>query len=405
MMKAKWGVALAAIGGLLLGGCDYVKFAMHAPHDRNVLQWTVEQRDFAFRHLEALPSVTYHTMKRGASVHQFGAGPALALNAVDAATPYDLDGFMAKQRAVALLVVVDNKQRLERFGMGYGATDRWTSFSVAKSFTSTLLGAAIRDGAIKGVDQPVTDIIPAFKDTAYDGVTIRQILTMTSGVKWNEDYADPQSDVAKFDKVKADPGEEAIVTYMKHLPREAAPGTKWVYKTGETNLIGAIVMRATGKPMAQYLSEKVWAPYGMEADGFWVLDTTGHEIGGCCISGTIGDYARFGQFMLDGGVAGGKPVLPDGWIKEATHIQAPIGDKARGYGFQWWTFADGSYTARGLFGQAIFVDPARHIVIAIQADFPTTKEVGLWDQRVELFRAVQQAVDRETGVVGRAVVH
>ena len=404
MAGGKAWAALAA-AGLGVAGCDSIRFAMHAPHDRNVLQWTVDQRDFAFRHLESLPGVHYHTMKRGGAVHAFAAGPPLALTIADGSAPYDLDGFMKKQRAVALLVVVNNRQRLERFGMGYAADDRWTSFSVAKSFTSTLLGAAIRDGTIKSVDEPVTAIIPAFKGTGYDGVTIRQILTMTSGIKWNEDYADPNSDVAKFDHVKPDPGEEAIVTYMKHLKREAKPGTKWVYKTGETNLIGAIVMRATHKSLAQYLSEKLWAPYGMEKDGFWVLDTTGHEIGGCCISGTIGDYARMGEFMLDGGVAGGKSVLPDGWIAAATHRQADIGQPHRGYGYQWWTFDDGSYAARGLFGQAIFIDPSRRIVIAIQADFPTTREGGLFEDRVALFRAVQQAVDREAGVSGRPTVH
>lgn len=403
-MRKLLGAGLAGAVVLGLGACDYVKFAMHLPKDRNVLFWSVEQRDFAFRHLELIPSLKYNTMKRGPAVHAFGQGAPLKLNAADGAAPFDMDRFMTHQRAVALQVVVDDKTRLTRFGMGYGPTDRWTSFSVAKSFTSTLLGAAIRDGYIKSVDQQVKEIIPAFAGTAYDGVTIRQILTMTSGVKWNEDYADPNSDVAKFDKVKPDPGEEAIVTYMKHLPREATPGTKWVYKTGETNLIGAIVMRATKKSLAQYLGEKVWGPYGMEQDGFWVLDTTGKEIGGCCISGTIGDYARFGQFILDGGKAGGKPVLPDDWLAQATTSRVGIGEPGRGYGYQWWTFDDGSFSARGLFGQAIFVDPKRHIVIAIQADFPTSKEAGLWEERVGLFRAVQQAVDAEAGVQGRPTV-
>ena len=394
-MKRRFAGLVAGL--LLLSGCDYVKFALNAPHDRNVLAWSVEQRDFAFRHLEDIPSLKYHEMKAGAQTHAFAQGAPLAI-------PYDVAGFMAHQRGVALMVVVDGKVRLQQFGMGYGPTDRWTSFSVAKSFTSTLLGAAIRDGYIKSVDEPVTDVIPEFKGTAYDGVSIRQILTMTSGVKWNEDYADPHSDVAQFDKVTPVAGQEAIVTYMRTLPREAAPGTKWVYKTGETNLIGAIVMRATHKSLAAYLGEKIWQPYGMEKDGFWVLDTTGHEIGGCCISATISDFARMGQFMLDGRKTGGKPTLPDQWIAQATHTQEPIGEAHRGYGYQWWTFDDGSYAARGLFGQGIFIDPARKIVIASNADYPTTHEGPLFEERVALYRAVQQAVDREQHVTGRAVV-
>jgi CubicO group peptidase (beta-lactamase class C family) len=200
------------------------------------------------------------------------------------------------------------------------------------------------------------------------------------------------------------PGEEAIVTYMRKLPREAEPGTKWVYKTGETNLIDAIVARATGKPLASYLEEKIWRPYGMAQDGFWVLDTTGHEIGGCCISASIADFARFGQFMLDGGRAGGKQVLPEGWIGKATTKQAEIGQPGRGYGYQWWTYEDGSYTARGLFGQNIFVDPARRLVIAMNANFASVKEDRLWEQRVGLFRAVQHAVDLEAGIAGRPMV-
>lgn len=408
MTKAKWlavltGILIAALAGGYLAR-DHLFFALDMPKDRNVLFWTVKQRDYAFRRLEALPTVEYHTMRRGETVRAFAGGTPLALPAQDGRGAFDLDRFMANQRGVGLLVVVDGKVRLERYGLGFTDTDRWTSFSVAKSFTSTLLGAAIRDGYIRSVDQQVTDIIPAFKGTAYDGVTIEQILTMTSGVRWNEDYADPASDVARFDKVTPVPGEEAIVTYMKGLPREAPPGTKWVYKTGETNLIGAIVMRATKKSLATYLEEKIWRPYGMASDGYWVLDTTGKEIGGCCISATLADFARFGQFMLEGGVAGGRSVLPDGWIAAATGKRAEIGNPVRGYGYQWWTFADGSYTARGLFGQSIFVDPARRIVIAMNANFPDSRDDAEWEERVGLFRAVQQAVDRERGMPARALV-
>jgi CubicO group peptidase (beta-lactamase class C family) len=405
MSRARWlaaGVAALLIAAFL--GRDHIGFALDLPKDRNVLFWSVKQRDYAFGHLEMIPSVKSNTMRRSAQVHAFGKGPPLTIQTPDAAAPFDLDAFMASQRAVGLMVVVDNKVRLEQYAMGQTASDRWTSFSVAKSVTSTLLGAAIRDGFIKSVDQPVTDIIPAFKGTAYDGVTIKHILTMTSGVKWNEDYADPGSDVAKFDKVKPVPGEEAIVTYMRGLPREAAPGTKWVYKTGETNLIGAIVMRATKKSLAAYLEEKVWRPYGMESDGFWVLDTTGHEIGGCCISARLGDFARFGQFMLDGGVAGGKPVLPQGWIAQAGQKQAEIGNPARGYGYQWWTYGEGSFAARGLFGQSIFIDPRRAMVIAMNANYPDVHEEALAEARRSFFRAVQQAVDRERGLAGQEAI-
>ena len=154
---------------------------------------------------------------------------------------------------------------------------------MAKSVTSTLVGAAVKDGYIKSLDDKVTRYIPGLRGSAYDKVSVRQLLTMTSGVKWNEDYTDPKSDVALFNLHKAEKGMDVTVSYMRKLPREAPAGTKWVYKTGETNLIGVLVSSATKKTLSSYLSEKVWAPFGMEQDASWLLGSTGHEISGCCI--------------------------------------------------------------------------------------------------------------------------
>ncbi len=148
----------------------------------------------------------------------------------------DVDAYMAKQRNAGLIIVQDGKIRLEKYALGYGAAGRWTSFSVAKSFTSTLVGAAVKDGYIKSLDDKVTAYIPGLKGSAYDDVSVKQLLTMTSGVKWNEDYTDPKSDVALFNMQKPVAGEDITVSYMKTLPREAPAGSKWVYKTGETNL-------------------------------------------------------------------------------------------------------------------------------------------------------------------------
>ena len=272
-------------------------------------------------------------------------------------------------------------------------TSRWTSFSVAKSFTSTLVGAALRDGFIKSLDDKVSTYIPDLKGSAYEVVTVRQLLTMTSGVKWNEDYTDPKSDVAVFAAHKAEPGVNATVSYMRRLPREAPPGTKWLYKTGETNLIGVLVSQATGKTLSAYLSEKVWKPYGMERDAVWMLGSTGHEISGCCISASLRDYARLGQFILDGGKIHGEIDLPSDWLAKATTKQADIGIPGRGYGFQWWTYDDGSFAAYGIFGQSIFIDPKKKLVIATNGDWPTaTDRKGLQPARDAFFKAVQAAI-------------
>jgi CubicO group peptidase (beta-lactamase class C family) len=190
---------------------------------------------------------------------------------------------------------------------------------VAKSITSTLVGAAMKDGYIQSLDDHVTRYISALRGSAYDEVTLRQLLTMTSGVKWNEDYTDPDSDVARMYAQAPDPGLDMTVSYVRKLPREAPPGTKWVYKTAETNLVGVLVAEATGKPPAEYLSEKIWRGYGMERDAEWMIDDVVHEQGGCCIAATLRDYGRFGQFIIEGARINGKAMVAEDWLLVSCH--------------------------------------------------------------------------------------
>jgi CubicO group peptidase (beta-lactamase class C family) len=294
------------------------------PTDRNVLFWSIPQRDAAFRAMDALPALAkVNIIDAGEQVHPLPAGTPLKIA--------DLDAYMKAQRTAGLVIVQDGKIRLEKYGLDFTAQGKWTSFSVAKSFTSTLVGAAIKDGHIKSVDDKVSVYIPDLRGSVYDDVSIKQLLTMTSGVRWNEDYGDKNSDVARFNEHKAEKGVDVTVSYMRKLPREAPAGTKWVYKTGETNLIGVLVSSATGKTVSQYLSEKVWAPYGMEQDGSWLLGATGHEISGCCIQASTRDFARFGEFIRGGAVIGGKPVLPADWLLPATSKQVGIGVAGKGY--------------------------------------------------------------------------
>lgn len=359
------------------------------PEDMNVLFWTQDQRDAAFRTMETVPKVVVNRVAAGGPVYPLPDGQPIDLG-------IDVDAHMAAQRNAGLIIVQDGKVRLEKYALGYGPKERWTSFSVAKSFTSTLVGAAVKDGYIKSLDDKVTAYIPGLKGSAYDDVSVRQLLTMTSGVKWNEDYTDPKSDVALFNLQQPVPGEDITVSYMKALPREAPAGSKWVYKTGETNLIGVLVSSATGKTLSAYLSEKIWKPFGMEQDAVWMLGPTGHEISGCCVSASLRDYARFGQFMLGGGVAGGQKVLSDDWIAAATAKQAGIDVPGRGYGYQWWTNDDGSFAAQGIFGQGIFIDPKRKLVIASNGNWPTaTDPEGVGAAREAFYKTVQAAVDRE----------
>jgi CubicO group peptidase (beta-lactamase class C family) len=385
-------VAAAAGAFWVTADKDMKRLVSNLPTDDNVLFWSIPQRDAAFRAMDRIPVLAKaNIIEAGNDVYPLPKGEPLAVGA-------DVDAYMKAQRTAGLVIIHDGKIRLEKYGLDFSGDGKWTSFSVAKSLTSTLVGAAIKDGYIKSIDDKVSAYIPDLKGSVYDDVSIKQLLTMTSGVKWNEDYGDPKSDVALFNKHKAEDGVDVTVSYMRKLPREAPAGTKWVYKTGETNLIGVLVSQATKKTLSQYLSEKVWAPFGMEQDGSWLLGATGHEISGCCIQASTRDYARFGLFMLKGGVAGGKQVLPDGWIAAATTQQADIGEQENGYGYQWWTVKDGSYAAQGIFGQGIFIDPKRKLVIASNSNWPQATDRQGGDQaqkRGVFYKQVQLAIDNE----------
>ena len=367
------------------------------PTNKDLLFWSQAQRDAAFRVLDKLPVLAKsRVIAAGGTSVALPSGPTLKL-----AT--DVDAYMAGQRSAALLVMHNGKLRMERYGLGFDGNGRWTSFSVAKSVTSLMVGAAIRDGLIKSMDDKVSSYIPQLKGSAYDDVSVRQLLTMTSGVQWNEDYADPTSDVAQFNNHKPEAGVDSTVSYMRTLPRAAPPGTRWNYSTGETNLVGVLVSQATKKTLSAYLSEKVWVPVGMEQQATWILSKTGEEISGCCMQAAARDYARLGQFVLDGAKvnvngasAGGQSIVPDGWLDEATTARTGIGIPERGYGYLWWTYADGSYSARGIFGQSIFIDPRRKLVIVSSANWGAgARDKVAFAARDAFYMAVQKAVDEE----------
>jgi len=360
------------------------------PTNRDLLFWTQPQRDAAFRALDRISLLAkWHVIPASTAPLALPPGPPLQL-------PIDIDTYMAGQRSAGLVVLHNGKLRLERYGLDFDKDGRWTSFSVAKSFTSTLVGAALRDGYIKSMDDKVSDYIPDMKGSAYDDVSVRQLLTMTSGVRWNEDYADPNADVAKFNNHKPEDGVDALVSYMRKLPRDVPAGTRWLYSTGETNLVGILVSQATKKPLADYLAEKVWQPAGMEHQATWLLSKTGKEISGCCIQAATRDFARFGQFILNGAQVNGQSIAPDGWLQEATTRRTTINQPGRGYGYQWWTYDDGTFAARGIFGQGIFIDPQRKIVIASNANWAGgARDPAASDAREAFYKAVQKAVDDE----------
>jgi CubicO group peptidase (beta-lactamase class C family) len=356
------------LAALLLGACatvpasDPVRFTQPKSQiplqDQQVLYWDDATRADRFRRME-----------------DFFAGyevpPASQVRKLPAGTPYDaattgmLDAYLASSNAAGIMVLQDGRVRYEKYGLAFTPEGRWTSFSVAKSFTSTLLAAAVKDGFIASIDDPVTKYLPKLAGTAYDGVSVEQLATMTSGVKWNEDYTDPASDVAQMLQVAPVAGESQAITYARQLTREAPAGQKWVYKTLETNLLGDLVTAATGQSLAAYAKKKIVDPAGFAGPMFWMTDLVGANIGGCCLSLRLSDYARMGQFALEGG----QPSVPAGWFTRAGAPQVDLGG-GYGYGYQWWTYPGASFGAQGIFGQSITIVPDRRLVIAVVSSWP-----------------------------------
>ena len=358
-----------------------------------VLQWSQEQKEANFPRMDSV--FPARRVPRGKQVRLLPAGAPLAAFAPGGERRAMLDEHIVAHKVAGILVLHDGAVRLERHALGHSATGRWTSFSVAKSLTSTLVGAAIKDGYIGGLDDPIVKYVRELRGTAYDGVTVRQLLTMTSGVAFNEDYADPNSDIARLYREPPDAGVNATVSYVRKLAREAEPGVKWRYKTPETNLIGVLVMAATRKRLSDYLAEKIWQPYGMEGDATWSIDHVGDEQGGCCLQARLRDYGRIGQFVLEGGKIGGRSIVPDGWFEAATRKQADIGVPGSGYGYQWWTSDDGTFQARGIFGQLIHLDPVRKLVVVMASAWPVATGRAQSQARSALVAEITKAIDAE----------
>lgn len=357
------------------------------------LFWTPAEQLVGYRNMEKV--FRTNTVARGYRVSALPQGEPLKVMYQAEGQTYDVRRFMEKTNAGGVIVLHKGKVVMEEYALGYGPGQRWTSFSVGKSMSSTLAGAALRDGYIKSLDDLVTRYVPGLKGSAYDGVTVRQLLQMTSGVKWNEDYADPNSDVGLIRTEKSVNGSDPMVTFMSRRPREAQPGSKFVYKTGETHLVGAVVRAATGKTLSEYLSEKVWRPYGMEMDAVWMLDDAGHEYAGCCVSATLRDFARFGQFFMDGAKVDGQLVVPADWVKAAT-TTSPAAKRTdgSGYGYQWWVSKPPVYQAQGIFGQTIRINPEKELIIVVQSANRTASDREAGAARTAFLNAVDAAIPR-----------
>ncbi|MBL8340259.1 MAG: beta-lactamase family protein [Rubrivivax sp.] len=303
-------------------------------------------------------------------------------------TPEEL---MSRRRVSGLLVLKNGAVALERYGMGNTETSRWVSFSVAKSFTSTLVGAALHDGSLDSLDRRCETIVPALRGGGYEGATVRELLRMASGVQWNEEYGDAASDIVRFSQAALAGPAGAVLDFMRTRPRAAAPGTRFNYSTGETFVLGAIVTAVTGATLSDYLSARIWSRAGMESAAYWMIEApNGQEMAGGVLSATLRDYGRFGLVVLRDGVIGSQRVLPAGW-RNLAGWPDPSPTAFAGYGYQWWSLGTGvAFTGKGLHGQFLYLNPAEDVVAVVW---------GAWLQRqdaqaeAETFALITAAVD------------
>ncbi len=301
---------------------------------------------------------------------------------------YSLDDYKNLNPTAGLLVIKNGEIRHEYYGLGNDEDSLWVSFSMSKSVTSMLLGAAIKDGYITSINDRVSDYLPLLKDSAYDNATLRNVLQMASGVQWDEDYEDPQSDVYTYPAMDV----PAMLTFLGNKPQAAEPGTEFNYNTGETDLVGAVVRAAIGNNLSDYLQYKIWQPFGMESDANWATHGPAGERGGCCLNVTLRDYGRIGLFALNNGVLpDGSAVLPEHWMTESTTPSEPFA----GYGYLWWLPETGKYEARGIYGQGIYINPESELVIVVLSAWDQAGAAGNPAQphRAAMYRAIDAALD------------
>ncbi|WP_416307718.1 serine hydrolase domain-containing protein [Neptunicella sp. SCSIO 80796] len=284
----------------------------------------------------------------------------------------NLDEFLASNNTTGLLVLKNGVIVSENYYLGHHQNGQHISFSVAKSFISALFGIAIAEGYIDSIEQTVTDYVPELKGSGYDGVRIKDVLQMSSGVKFNEDYGDFNSDINRFSRTVA--LGQSFDDFTKTLQRERQPGTYHHYVSIDTQVLGMILTRATGQPLSDYLQQKIWQPLGMEHPAYWLADDTGMELALGGLNVSLRDYARFGQLYLNQGQHQGQQIVPRQWVvdsvtPDAPHLMPgknnPASDSESGYGYQWWipNGGNGEFQAQGIYGQYIFVDPANDTVI------------------------------------------
>ncbi|MFD8000430.1 serine hydrolase domain-containing protein [Streptomyces mirabilis] len=283
-------------------------------------------------------------------------------------TSRSAEEFMADTDTAALLVLIDGAVRYERYTLTGGPDIPWLSMSVGKSFISALVGIAIAERHIASIEEPISTYVPVQPGSAYDGVSIKDVLRMSSGARWNEDYNDPNSDIFLLTMATVGIG-STLNEFVAGMVRETAPGTVCRYNSGETQILGALLASATGRTVADYMQEKLCEPLGMQSSGYWALDPAGTEMAYAGLNLTARDYAKLGELYRNGGVWQGEELVPTQWVRDSVTVAAPHLEAGKpivgghhfqmGYGYQWWLPAGdrGEFSAIGVYNQFVYVDP------------------------------------------------
>ena len=320
-------------------------------------------------------------------------------------TPWSAADLLSRNETAALLVVKGGVIRHEHYALTGGVDVPWLSMSVAKSFISALVGIALGEGLIGSVEEPISKYVPVEPGSAYDGVAIRSVLQMSSGARWNEDYHDPDSDVARVAAATSGIGGASHDTLVATMVRENPPDTLCRYNSADTQALACLLRRATGRSLAGYMQEKLVEPLGLGNPGYWIIDTTGVEMGYAGLNLVARDYAAFGEMYRNGGVANGRQVVPAEWVAVSTRSTAPHTEPGQpvlgamrlpqGYGYQWWVVGGdrGDFMAIGVYNQFIYVDPVSAVtIVSLSANraYGTTADGSgnLAGETIEYLRAI-----------------
>ena len=311
-----------------------------------------------------------------------------------------VDEYLSRTDTSALLILKDGKISYENYWLTGGKNVQWISMSVAKSFISALIGIAIDQGHIKSLEDEVTDYVPQLKNSAYDNVRIKDILQMSSGASWNEDYSDPNSDINRSSKIFAIGG--SLDEFSASLKKELKPGSYNRYNSTDTQVLGMLLREATRTSVTKYMEEMLWHPMGAQDSGYWILDSKNMEMAYAGFNATARDYAKLGELYRLGGKINGKQIIPSDWIKasvkpDAPHLMPgdnPLSDFPLGYGYQWWVpDLSGDFSAIGVYNQFIYVSPKSNMVIvklSANSIYGTSEALSTLSEleAIEFFKAI-----------------